>query len=1022
MSKSNTYLILAIFLALLVHGSAIFFTLENTYDALIHLFFAEHYSAQWFEPWNYKWYTGFTVTSYPPLVHQSMALFSFIGGLKFGLFVMALLSIVLFVSGIYRFSLLMSSNKEIAGYAALIAVFSSSFIETIHIFGQLPTIIGVALLLHTLPYIYRWLRTGDKRDLVFSLALIAVTVASHHVTPIFGMIFFIFPLIGMAIMDAAKEQVGSFNEITLRVFINRFRFLLLRIVSFGFFSLIVMILTILPYWINSKTNPITQVPIPHGSRDHFIEIGSSGLVFFVIPWGAILLVLPYIFYRYFSRRYLFFGLSIALLSLLGTGGTTPLPRMILGETAFNILTLDRFTLWASIMSLPLLGELAYRLIKSDLKELLKRKIGILGYQLTTGFLAVSFLFMSLFTVTLGYFRPMQPKKIDVIPLVNFLNQDEHSKWRYLTLGFGDQMAWLSANTDALTVDGNYHSARRLPELTTRAIERLENSKFKGIEGIGSLQQFLTNPEKYHLKYIFSNDKFYDPILYFCGWQRLRHLENGIMVWEKLNVPPMPSILPKEEIASWQKMMWGLIPIGTVIILVIVIGFRYFKSSKHREYEVIAAPNPLSNFNVKKLKLMAVWAGLVLVITALASYQIYLKNDDHHSPENAVLAYYDAIDYKDFSRAHQLIDPERDIPIDQFMLEVAVTDGLLSSYAKLEALNSETISKSAMEAELRVRSEWITPLEKKELISYKSLIKRQGKWYLLPSNKNHDLPPDQLLSSNNTTFYNHGRRRVTTEKTFHEDVLKQPTLEILNAKLVSFNDDYAIVGTIQNVDNVPADVVLKGILYSESDIELASYNAKFQVKHKLLPKEISNFRIDFEAIAWSNVNDSVSKTFNPNEFTKISLSDLPKKFSVQAAGNVSGHDLYKKGSIHELEVFDDRIEGSLFNSGIREITIPQLLIGHYDANQELLWVDHNFLDQGVRQQRKQAFRYDLDDITTLEIINDDISNCMVNGLPNGAISSKMVPNRRSNLDMIGLQPLKNGRTQFIKIELNNYVAN
>ena len=146
-----------------------------------------------------------------------------------------------------------------------------------------------------------------------------------------------------------------------------------------------MILTILPYWINSKTNPITQVPIPHGSRDHFIEIGSSGLVFFVIPWGAILLVLPYIFYRYFSRRYLFFGLSIALLTLLGTGGTTPIPRMILGETAFNILTLDRFTLWASIMSLPLLGELAYRLLKGDLKELLLQKVGGAGYKFTTGF-------------------------------------------------------------------------------------------------------------------------------------------------------------------------------------------------------------------------------------------------------------------------------------------------------------------------------------------------------------------------------------------------------------------------------------------------------------------------------------------------------------------------------------------------------------------------------------------------------------------------------------------------------------
>ena len=131
------------------------------------------------------------------------------------------------------------------------------------------------------------------------------------------------------------------------------------------------------------------------------------------------------------------------------------------------------------------------------------------------------------------------------------------------------MAWLSAQTNAMTVDGNYHSARRLPELTTRPIERLENSKFKGVAGIGSLQQFLTTPEKYNLKYIFSNDKFYDPILYFCGWQRLRQLENNIMVWERLNIPPLPSILPKEDVAKWQKIIWGIIPFLTVIIAFIL---------------------------------------------------------------------------------------------------------------------------------------------------------------------------------------------------------------------------------------------------------------------------------------------------------------------------------------------------------------------------------------------------------------------------------------------------------------------
>ncbi|NNC46019.1 MAG: hypothetical protein HKN99_09070, partial [Winogradskyella sp.] len=97
--KTNKYLIAAILLGLAFHGASIFFTLETTYDALIHLFFADHYANSWFEPWNYKWYTGFTVMSYPPLVHQSIALLSVIGGLKFGLFTIALIAIVLFITG-----------------------------------------------------------------------------------------------------------------------------------------------------------------------------------------------------------------------------------------------------------------------------------------------------------------------------------------------------------------------------------------------------------------------------------------------------------------------------------------------------------------------------------------------------------------------------------------------------------------------------------------------------------------------------------------------------------------------------------------------------------------------------------------------------------------------------------------------------------------------------------------------------------------------------------------------------------
>lgn len=1027
--KTNKYLIVALLIGVIFHGTAMFFTLENTYDALIHLFFAEHYSTSWFEPWNYKWYTGFTVMGYPPLVHQCIGLLSLIGGLKFGMFTVALIAVVLFITGSYRFALLITADRKAAGYAAILATLSSSFVETLHIFGQLPSIIGISVLMHSLPEIYLWIKTGKYRYLITSISLIAVTVTSHHVTPIFGMIFFIFPLIGMVIMDHSRDKVNSMKEVTFKVFLQSFFKLFKRIVSFGTLSLVTIVFCILPYWINSKNNPITQVPIPHGSRDNFLEVTSSGLVFFLIPWGILLFILPYIYYRYYSKRYLFFGLSFTILSILGTGGTTPIPLKLLGETAFNILTLDRFTLWASIMAIPMFGEFAYRFVEGDLKEKIQQKFGAVYHRILGGAFMSLFLFFTAFTITLGYFRPTQPQQIKMLPILNFLNQDQHDNWRFLPLGFGDQIAWLSAQTKAMTVDGNYHSARRLPELTTRAVERLENSKFRGIEGIGSLQQFLTVPEKYNLKYVFSNDKFYDPILFFCGWQRLRQLENGIMVWEKLNVPPLSKILPKDEVPTFLKLMWGIIPLLTVLIAFILniqmVWYQTLKIKIKDSPSFLKFKTNYTHFSSKLIVISHVWAVILTIIFFFGIYIFYVKNTSQLSPKNVVKAYYDALDFKEFEKAYSYINPESDITISQYMLEVSVTDGILSSYAKLDAIEIEIITKTETNAKIIAKTKWITPLETLSENYEHELIKLKNKWYLIPNSYDLDIPPDQLFSDNIPEYYNHGRRRITTQQTNHEDVLKQPVLEILSASLVKFNNQYSIVGEIQNIDNVPADVVLKGTLYSNTNKALASYNAKYVIKHKLLPKEVTSFRVDFEGIAWLNPNEKIPATFNPDEFTPIELEEQPTKFDLQSAGNVATTDLYKNVAISNLDIGNENIEGTLFNYGIQEVTISQILVSYYNAKKELIWVEHQFLREGVRVQRKQYFNYPLQKNDSIEVINNSIENCFVNGLPNKSIAQKVVPNRNENHLKEQLQPININNSsdfKFIKIELNNYIGN
>ena len=453
-----------------------------------------------------------------------------------------------------------------------------------------------------------------------------------------------------------------------------------------------------------------------------------------------------------------------------------------------------------------------------------------------------------------------------------------------------------------------------------------------------------------------------------------------------------------------------------------IFINSLKSKEIKKPQYSFYPINYNAFSDKLLKILHIWTIIIFAVFCYGWYFFYLKNDTQRSSENVVKAYYDALDFKNFEKGFSYIDPKENLELSQYMLEVSVTDGLLSSYAKLDAIETEIIEESDSLKVLKATTQWITPLKKTEKNELITTVKRGRKWYIIPRKLDTDLPPDQLYSINKTSYFNQGRRRITTEETYHEDVLKQPVLEILAAKLIKIDGKYSIIGEIQNIDNVPSDVVMKGTLYNDNNKELANYNAKYHLKHKLLPKEISSFRIDFEGIAWSKTKDSIPNTFDPDEFTPIDLSEQPTKFNLQAAGNVSNSDLFKNVAVSNVEISSDKIEGELFNSGIQEITIPQVLFSFYDANKNLVWVDQLFLKDGIRQQRKINFDYNIKPFKELKVISSNMENCFVNGLPNKSISDDIIPNRIIDHTQNLLQKLQHDTFHFVKIELNSYIGN
>lgn len=1017
--KHKTYMLLALATAigLLFHGSSFFSTLEDTYDIYVHIFFADHYAKSWFEPWENRWYTGFNMISYPPLSHQLIALLSYFTGLKFGAYLLAVCIILLYVTGAYRFSKLITVNERAAGYAALSAVFLPSVIEALHVFGQLPTVLGIGWLLHALPEIYLFIRHGKTRHFITGLSLVAVAVCSHHVTPIFGMVFFVLPLMGTAIMDSAKEKLGNYKDITLRDFFQQVKSHIARIVVFGLSTIVVTILVILPYWIWSKNDPISQVPIPHGSRDDFLEVASSGLVFFVIPWGFILFIMPFLFYRLLSKRNIFFGLSFCMLVVLGTGGTTPIPKMLLGETAFSILTLERFTFWATIMAIPLVGEFLWRMIEGNFYKHLVSKYSKLAHQLLMGvFIFVVFL-SSGFTTNLGYFRPLQPETIDITPIVNFLQSDKHYKWRYLTLGFGDQMAWLSANTNALTIDGNYHSARRVPELTTRAIERLENAKYRGTEGIGTLQQFLTNPQKFHLKYIFSNDQFYDPALYFTGWQRVKRLSNNVMVWERADIPPLPSVLAKKEIPRYQKILWGIVPLITLFLAfffnIQLHWINHIAKSKKRRFEYNNPEIEQKSSPPLLRHSMKIWTGIMVIAISIILANIYWDNETQSSCTKVVESYYDALDFKEFERAYSYLNPSEGKSLDQFLLESSLTNGIVDSYGKLDRISTKVLETSSDQATIEVTLDWVTPIENYTKTFIHTAQKIESEWYMNPLPFLNEIPTNQFFKHSSTAYFNQGRRRITTKETFHEDVLDRPVVEVKMANLVLQQNQYSAVGQIQNLDDYPADITIRAILYDKKGQYLGESYDQYYLKHKLLPKEVTPFRLDFNGIEFSQASDTSADSiiYNPKD---------SMRFSLEVLASVASQDLYTATIAQNINIHGDEVVGNIFNYGQNEVTICQVLTSYFDVHQDAIWVDHEIIEKSIAPSKSRPFQIAKPKIDGLAVINRQPDQILVNGIDNDLLSSRystefntpVIPGTSTDWNLI----------HSVKLTLNNYLGN
>src|SRR5205807_7725101 len=212
MTQNESYsrpipLLAIVLVALAVHGPLLLMQLPaGSFDTNFHIFLASHYAHHWFNPWNEKWFGGFSQTTYPPLTHQWIALFSSVVGLKMGYMLVQLIAVLLLPVGVFRFARIWVEDRA-ASYAALGSVFLGALAFLVYQAGQLATVTSAALYLNALPYFYEWMTEASGRSLIKGVVVSWTAAAAHHVTLIFGLVLFAGPVLWVAWLDARDERV-----------------------------------------------------------------------------------------------------------------------------------------------------------------------------------------------------------------------------------------------------------------------------------------------------------------------------------------------------------------------------------------------------------------------------------------------------------------------------------------------------------------------------------------------------------------------------------------------------------------------------------------------------------------------------------------------------------------------------------------------------------------------------------------------------------------------------------------------
>lgn len=522
---------------------------EISYDAYTHMFFAKHYMEDWFSLWETKWYGGFMITGYPPLSHQIVAILAKFIDLSYAFGIVLMFSIILLIYAITKFfeNLLKTETKLIP----VLLMFTPSIYLFAYCFGQLPTILATSFTILAATYFKKSLVSRGLKSLpILLLASMygSLTIITHHITA-----FFLLPSL---ILTTFLEYIVNSKRTR--------KFLLNILAKLALFTILALIfsLPIIYHIVKFILTTPRQAPIPHASRENIFNDIVSSITFFWGVYGPLAILLPLAFYVLLDKRRYVLTIYLLMLFIFGLGGVTPIPRLLLGNELYEILTFDKFSFWTSILAVPLVAYyLKYELGGLTAKTLLTIRIVLL-----------LFIISSTLTVLMPRAIPLQPPRPDIDAIANYLNEQEGMGF-YVTLGLGTWFQELSLKTNKPTLDGGYNTARTIPVLVHSGVESIDSAKIFP-NGTVFINILLSRAGDYGIRWVIVGDKAFEKIVSEKGFRKVFEVGN-VTIWERKDyVKGFLRTYRQKNIRSY---LWGIIPLAILSLTIIVnIWYRLWR--------------------------------------------------------------------------------------------------------------------------------------------------------------------------------------------------------------------------------------------------------------------------------------------------------------------------------------------------------------------------------------------------------------------------------------------------------------